>query len=82
MNDVVPLKQETSYRIKTRVKRVFQEEIYSNWRKNSEGKQECDTTYGGWFISLEGSYESLFLGEEKPTLEAGMDVYITISKAK
>jgi hypothetical protein len=82
MNDVVVmLKQEVSYRIKTKVKKVYQEEVRSNWRKTGE-KTECDTKYGGWYVSLEGSYESLYLGDEKPVFEPGMDVYITISQAK
>lgn len=35
----------------------------------------------GWFAQFEGSYESLFLGTEKPDLDKGDRVNITITKA-
>lgn len=35
----------------------------------------------GWYISLSGSHESLFLGTEKPNLRVGQDVWIKIEAA-
>lgn len=34
----------------------------------------------GWFIFLEGSYEALYLGKEKPGIEPGDVVKITLEK--
>jgi hypothetical protein len=34
----------------------------------------------GWFLHLDGSWESLFLGFEEPGLKAGDDVEIVIRK--
>jgi hypothetical protein len=32
----------------------------------------------GWFILLEGSWESLYIGDERPQLEVGQRVVVTI----
>ncbi len=34
----------------------------------------------GWFIQIEGSHEALYLGREKPLIETGDRVSITIRK--
>lgn len=34
----------------------------------------------GWFVQLEGSYESLYLGQEKPDLQINDTVDIIISR--
>ena len=34
----------------------------------------------GWFVRLEGSYESLFLGMEEPELKAGDRIKVTLEK--
>lgn len=79
MNDVVSIKQITHYKIKTKIKKVFQEQLPINWRMDKNNKPECDYIPGGWYISLENSYESLFIGNEKPDLTQDQEVCITIS---
>lgn len=34
----------------------------------------------GWFVTFEGSYESLFFGDEKPKLSVGKNVKITFQE--
>jgi len=72
----------THYKIKTKIIKIFQEQIPVNWRKDINNKPECDYSPGGWFISLENSYESLFIGDEKPDLTVGQKVTVTISPEK
>lgn len=35
---------------------------------------------GGWYVWLDGSRESIFLGEERPQLEVGDPIKISIEK--
>lgn len=36
----------------------------------------------GWFVTFEGSYESLYFGSEKPALTVGKNVKITFQEVE
>ena len=50
-----------------------------NWRRVG-GDTFYDTRSIGWWMSLEGSRESLFVGTSKPDLEAGEVIKVSFSK--
>lgn len=51
--------------------------VYSKVLKVEEQKEPKV----GWFVHFEGSWESIFLGEEKPAFEPGDTVKITFEKS-
>jgi hypothetical protein len=69
-----------AYRIRTRVKSLEEKSKLMGGHKNPDtGMVSIYTEKVGWFVHLEGSYESLFVGKEKPTdLEPGTEVDIII----
>jgi hypothetical protein len=48
--------------------------------KNAEGKDVHKVEYEnmGWFVHLEGSWESLHVGMDKPDLEPGQTMVVTM----
>ena len=74
------------YVFRTKVTSIREEFIKTNWHtvKDGNGKasQECDTVSIGWFLSLQGSYESLHLGHEKPDLVVGQKIEIIVRPVK
>jgi hypothetical protein len=48
----------------------------------SQIKKMFELPNNGWFIHLEGSRESLFLGAEKPPFEVGDLIKISIEKVE
>jgi hypothetical protein len=71
----------TRYKIPTKVLRVEQKSIVLRSWKSADGKVEAVTQKRGWWVSFEGSWESIYLGEERPDLQVGQDVLITIEGA-
>lgn len=67
----------TRYRIKTRVSRVEEKIITLSTHKHGE-ETITEKASAGWFVNFEGSWESLFLGKEKPNLQPGQHVNIII----
>lgn len=73
------------YVINTRVRSVAEEFKMTNYRKvkGTDGAPdytESDRVSLGWFILLEGSYEKLGVGAEKPVMAKGDRVTITLEK--
>lgn len=71
----------TRYKIPTKVARVEQKSIVQRAWKTADGNVVAVTQKRGWWVSFEGSWESLYLGEERPDLHVGQDVLITIEGA-
>jgi hypothetical protein len=72
----------THYKFKSRVKSVKELKEKFNFRNvkyKGENKVEYDERSKGYFINLEGSWESLYVGDEKPSFESGQEVLVTIS---
>jgi len=52
-----------------------------NWRMEvQDGKKipVCDQHSIGWYVKLEGSWESMYVGDEKPNLTEGEKVTVSI----
>jgi hypothetical protein len=66
------------YKILTTVKSV--EFLHRNvrGRMGPDGQAIIDTEPLGWYVSFEGSWERLHLGDTKPTLVKGQQVEILI----
>jgi hypothetical protein len=66
-------------RIQTRVKEVIEKEIVTGGKKDENDKAILSYQKVGWFVHFEGSYEALYVGEQKPEgLEPGTEVDIII----
>jgi hypothetical protein len=70
----------THYVINTRVKRVEERVERFNWHRDADGQSTCDTRSIGWWVVLEGSWEGLYLGNERPTLAVGDAVRVTLER--
>lgn len=69
------------YRINTTVRGVSQrtEAVYVT----GQGKEAVfSEVVKGWYVHFDGSRESIYLGMEKPDLEIGSEVEITIKRRK
>lgn len=65
-----------NYNIFTKVLKV--EEGFEKVYVSGSGESAVFTKRSlGWFVTFEGSYESLFFGDEKPRLSVGKNVKIT-----
>jgi hypothetical protein len=71
----------TRYKIPTKVVRVEHKSITLRSWKTADGTVEATTEKIGWWVSFEGSWESIYLGSERPDLYEGQDVLITIEGA-
>jgi len=72
----------TSYKFNTTVAKVKEEFENYNWRKvhTPEGTATmCDKRSLGWYITLEESRVSLYVGDTKPDLVEGQNVTVTVS---
>jgi hypothetical protein len=67
------------YTIRTRVLKLEERHVsrYISGFGDSATFQDVSI---GWFLHLEGSYEALFLGMEKPGMQTGDEVKITLEK--
>jgi len=71
------------YRIPTRVVKIEEKEYVLAGRKDEKGEPVFTKKTLGWFVHFEGSYESLFVGYEKPIdLDLGSEVDILIVPRK
>lgn len=70
----------TVTKIPTRVKKVEQKKRLSRAWKDSTGQTQTEEEDLGWAVLFEGSLEWLFIGHEKPDLEVGDPVTITIER--
>jgi predicted RNA-binding protein (virulence factor B family) len=73
----------TVYRIKAKVEHLEQKKItlatYKDVKSEDPKATIQQTKSAGWFVHFEGSYESLFMGDERPVdLEPGTEVDILI----
>jgi hypothetical protein len=70
-------------RIPTRVKKLEEKKRISYSRKDKNGEVVTIMENLGWFVHIEGSWEALFVGYEKPLdLETGSEVDIIIQPRK
>ena len=67
------------YVIRTRVQAVKQQFI-KHWLSGHSDAAKFANEPKGWFLWLEGSYEALGLGDEKPDFAPGDPIKITIEK--
>lgn len=67
------------YKLYTKVERVT-EHVVKQWVSGIGSEATFQSVSVGWFVTFEGSRESLFLGIEKPSLAKGDEVEITIRK--
>jgi hypothetical protein len=74
----------TKYVFYSKVKKIEEKtravRSYKTGKKLADGKDEIRVEYEdlGWFILLEDSWESIHVGREKPDLEIGRKVKVTI----
>jgi len=69
----------TQYVIRTRVVKIFEKMINGQPFLNPQTqKWEHPQVNLGWAILLEGSYESLLVGKERPDLRVGQRMRIVI----
>jgi ribosomal protein L21E len=67
----------TRYRYHTKVKKVeHMHRMARAWKVGDEVHTEMEDQ--GWSVLLEGSWEWLHIGTEKPDLEVGQKVIVTI----
>jgi hypothetical protein len=72
----------TVYSFKTKITGVKQHFEYTNWRLENVGGEKqraCDQVSIGWYITLEGSRESIYLGNTKPDLVKNQRVTVSIT---
>ncbi len=60
-----------------KLKRI-EERFRDKWLRGHGEEAKFEKISTGWFIHLEGSWESLFVGYEKPDFNVGDYVIITI----
>jgi hypothetical protein len=76
-----PTQDQVVYIIQTKVKRV--EERFKLVHIGGVGKEALfETVSRGWFAVFEGSWEALGLGSEKPPLDPGDEIIISIQRSK
>jgi hypothetical protein len=69
--------------IRTRVMELLEKQITTSTRKGENNTVISTQQKLGWFVHFEGSYEALFVGDEKPEgLEKGTEVDIIIAPRK
>jgi hypothetical protein len=73
----------TKYSFKTIVLKVKEHFSQANWRteqqEDGQKKAVCNNVSDGWFVTLEGSRESMYLGDTRPDLSEGQKVMVTIT---
>ena len=67
-------------RMPTRVVKLEEKKRITGGKKNADGEAKLTSETVGWFVHFEGSYESLYVGKEKPVgLDPGTEVDIIIA---
>lgn len=69
----------TTYTIHSRVVNTFEKKT-PQYRGGIGSEAAFVDVSRGWFVHLEGSWEALYLGQDKPDLAAGDEVVIQIRK--
>jgi hypothetical protein len=70
------------YSFKTKVTSVKEHFESINWRMesvNGQKQRTCDQRSIGWYVTLEGSRESIYLGDNKPDLVINQKVTVSIT---
>lgn len=71
----------TIYVFQACVTNVVEEIERFNWRKNmTDNTVTHDQRSRGWFIALDGSHERIFIGQDKPNIQKGDTIKITMEK--
>ncbi len=71
----------TRYKIPTKVTRVELKSVTVRTKLDATGKVDATTKKIGWWVSLQGSWESIYLGPERPDLYEGQEVMLSIEGA-
>ena len=66
------------YRIRTRVQKIEEKRHVVSVTKGDDGEFKKSEVNLGWFVTFEGSHESLGFGDTKPQLQVGQQVSIVI----
>ena len=67
----------TNYVFKSKVLKIEQKSrVLRAWKEGDDVKTDIEQL--GWFMLLEGSFESIYMGEEKPAFGVGQSVTVTI----
>ena len=70
----------TRYKFNTSILKVERRErIVRSWLEADQVRYVREDM--GWFITLEGSWEALYVGHEEPTLNPGQRVVVIIEEA-
>jgi len=76
----------TAYSFRTKITSIKEHFEAYNWRMEpgEDGKKVpvCNQRSIGWYVMLEGSRESLYVGDQKPELAEGQKVTISIVPTK
>lgn len=70
----------TIYVFQALVTKVVEEIERFNWHKHEDGAVTHDQRSRGWFIALDGSHERIFIGQDKPDIQKGDTIKITMEK--
>lgn len=73
------LKTKVKYTIETTVLSV-KEAKQRNWVSGTGADAQFEEASKGWYVHLDGSFEGLYLGVEKPELNPGDKIRITLEK--
>ena len=72
----------TAYSFKTKITSIREHFEAVNWRmeiQNGEKIRTHDQISQGWYITLEGSRESIYVGDTKPDLAENQKVTVAIT---
>ena len=74
----------TIYRFHTKIRSIKEHWEPHSWRIVTDQEtgakiHESDQRSLGWFVTLDGSRESMYVGDTKPDLTVGQDVTVTIA---
>ena len=76
-----PTQEQIAYIMRTRVNEV--NEVHRQEHVSGAGPEAVFRSVSrGWFLLLEGSYEALHVGFDKPELEPGDEIEIVIRKPR
>jgi hypothetical protein len=67
----------TNYTYRTKVAKIEEKFDRTNWRKVN-GESICDRVSRGWYLLMEGSRESIYIGTDKPDLRVGQTIEVIL----
>lgn len=68
------------YTFFSHVDEVFHHQPVVRSKRSAEGDITHITEDHGWFVRMHGSYEALYVGNEKPAMEKGDRIKLTVEK--